>query len=101
MSKEYIDRETVLAITEDFLIANENKLDYPSNKAPIYHMLKTLIAADVKPVQHGKWIDTDTFDFHCVHIYQCSNCGKEVADDYIDNHKFCLHCGADMSGGSK
>lgn len=58
-------------------------------------------AADVKPVQHGKWIDTDTFDFHCVHIYQCSNCSKEVADNYIDNHKFCLHCGAKMDGGNE
>lgn len=46
--------------------------------------------------KHGKWLDTDTFDFHCVHIYQCSNYYKEVADDYISRHKYCLHCGALM-----
>lgn len=44
----------------------------------------------------ARWLDTDTFDHHCVHIYKCSACGKEVADDYITNHKYCLHCGSKM-----
>lgn len=43
-----------------------------------------------------RWLDTDTFDHHCVHIYKCSACGKEVADDYISYHKYCLHCGSKM-----
>ena len=69
------------------------------NMPKLFDWLNSQPAADVEPVRHGEWIDTDTFDFHCVHIYQCSNCGKEVADDYIDNHKFCLHFGAKMDGG--
>lgn len=56
---------------------------------------------DIAPVVHGKWLDIDTFDFHRVHIYQCSNCHREVADNYIDNHKFCLHCEAKMDGDEK
>ena len=43
-----------------------------------------------------RWLDTDTFDHHCVHIYKCSACGKEVADDYISYHKYCLHCRSKM-----
>lgn len=43
-----------------------------------------------------RWLDTDTFDHHCVHIYKCSVCSKEVADDYISYHKYCLHCGSRM-----
>ena len=99
--KEYIEREIVLAITEDFLNANKNKLGYPSNKAPVYHMLKTLTAADVTPVVHGRWYDENSFDFHGSPIYRCSVCNKTVADNYISFHKFCLHCGAKMDGGSE
>lgn len=105
--KEYIEREAV--------IEKCNKLLNNADSCPEQHILdgvklvRDLIlideetrvpAADVEPVRHGRWLDTDTFDFHCVHIYQCSNCLKEVADDYIDNHKFCLHCGTKMDGGN-
>ena len=41
----------------------------------------------------GYWIDTDTFDNNLVHIYECSKCHKTVADNYINLHKYCLHCG--------
>lgn len=49
-----------------------------------------------KEVKHGKWIDTDTFDSNYSPIYQCSECYKEVADNYISCHKYCLHCGTKM-----
>jgi hypothetical protein len=57
--------------------------------------------ADVKPVRHGRWLDMDSFDAHYQPIYQCSECGKQVADNYISCHKYCLHCGAKMDRGSK
>lgn len=50
------------------------------------------------PVRHGEWIDTGTFDSHYTPIYQCSGCWKEVADNFISCHKYCLHCGAKMDG---
>lgn len=52
------------------------------------------------PVRHGRWIETGYFDSFKVPIYKCSNpeCMKEVADHYIENHKFCLRCGARMDG---
>ena len=84
---------------------NDNTTRKDMDTCRAHSLAKKLIAnapaADVAPVAHGRWLDTDTFDHHCVHIYQCSNCRKEVADDYIDNHKFCLHCGAKMEGDNK
>ena len=99
MSKEYIEREIVLAITEDFLFANTNKLGYPPNKAPIYHMLKTLAAADVAPVVHGEWsvvwVDQGHIDME--KMYKCSVCGSRKYNDY----RYCPNCGAIMDGGNK
>ena len=56
-----------------------------------------------KPVEvivakHGRWYDTGFYDAHKSPIYQCSYCRREVADYYIKNHKYCLHCGAQMDG---
>lgn len=46
--------------------------------------------------KHGKWLKTEYFDAHKVPIYQCSVCFREVADNYIKCHNYCLHCGAKM-----
>ena len=54
---------------------------------------------EAEPVRHGRWLETEYFDAHKVPIYQCSVCWKEVADNYITLHNFCLHCGAKMDGG--
>ena len=51
-------------------------------------------------VKHGRWFVTDSFDHHKTPIYQCSVCRKEVADNYINLHKHCLHCGAKMDEGT-
>ena len=44
----------------------------------------------------GRWLDLDCFDAHKQPCYMCSNCRNEVADNYIKQHKYCLHCGAKM-----
>lgn len=62
-----------------------------------WHFLEDVMFDAYNPRKQGFWIDTDTFDANKIHIYQCSICQKEVADDYIHKHKYCLHCGADMS----
>ena len=56
---------------------------------------------ETEPVRHGRWLETDYFDAHKTPIYQCSVCWKEVADNYITLHNFCLHCGAKMDGGKE
>ena len=46
----------------------------------------------------GFWISTGYYDAHKTPIYECSVCRKEVADNYIEKHRFCLHCGSPMEG---
>ena len=65
----------------------------------IIYRLNTEPTADVVEVKHGQWLDTDNFSFHKTPIYQCSVCKREVTDNYICLHKYCLHCGAKMDGG--
>ena len=67
--------------------------EYSVEDCPYY-----IPAADVDEVRHGFWIDTDRFDSFKTPIYQCSKCWKEVADNYIKYHKYCLHCGTEMDG---
>ena len=96
--KEYIEREEVLKHKRKMSGADFGGEFW--DEAVLCEDIRKIPTADVASVVHGRWLDTDTFDFHCVHIYQCSNCRREVTDDYIDNHKFCLHCGAKMDGGN-
>lgn len=92
VAPRYVDvnlvKEALLGWDED---PSDEDLEYAIDNIPI---------ANVKEEKHGKWIDTDRFDFHKTPIYQCSECKKEVADNYINLHKFCLHCGTNMDGGS-
>ena len=67
--------------------ATDEEIEYTINKIP---------TANVEEVKHGRWFDTGSFDHHYTPIYQCSVCRKEVADNFIDLHKYCLHCGAKM-----
>ena len=95
MTKEYIERESAIVALQkcdemaDIYGVKPTLNDF---KTALYSITPT----DTEPIKHGKWLDTDTFDSHCIHIYQCSNCCKTVADDYISLHKYCLHCGSRM-----
>ena len=53
-----------------------------------------LPSADVAPVVHGRWLNTEHLDGH---MYgECSECHKiRIIDEY------CSHCGARMDGGMK
>lgn len=69
----------------------------------INNYVRKTAAADVEPAIHGRWYDEDSFrltqqegGLHYAPIYRCSVCNKTVADNYISEHKYCLHCGAKM-----
>lgn len=70
--------------------------DLDNDKAYEYCYDRFKDKKDFVRVKHGKWLITDTFDSHYQTIYKCSECWKDVADDYINHHKYCLHCGAKM-----
>ena len=48
--------------------------------------------------KRGEWIDMVYVPSHTK--YKCSNCGKTIYtnSEYIKEHLFCFHCGADMRG---
>ena len=91
----YIDAEK--------LIADGWRLERqaPSGKILTVMSIADVSTADVVEVRHGKWLVTDSFDHHYTPIYRCSVCLREVADNYIELHKHCLHCGAKMDGERK
>lgn len=49
------------------------------------------------PVKLGSWYPTGYYDAHYIPIYQCTQCGGEVADEHIEKHNYCLHCGCKMA----
>lgn len=51
-------------------------------------------AADVAPVRHGRWIDTEFYGPHHMMIVQCSACQKESEGSLTD--AYCPNCGAKM-----
>lgn len=58
-----------------------------------------LIAADVAPVRHGRWLGwgksgTPTYENYGT----CSVCGED-AEIYTEHRNYCPNCGARMDGG--
>ena len=95
--KEYIEREAALAcVCED--CSGQNGCNVPCAD---YVRIKTLQAADVAEVRHGRWID-DKVSFYL----GCSECGcflEYAVDTFLDNgdhYNYCPNCGAKMDGGA-
>ena len=65
-------------------------------RAELRRRICNITPADVRPVVRGEWIETGYFDQDYQPIYECSHCHREVADNFMAKHLFCLHCGADM-----
>jgi rubrerythrin len=83
---ECIEREAVFsAICKT---SAEHDVFFP---AIILDAIKSIPAADVRPVLRGKWRQysplTDT--------YECDKCGYQVIDESFRTN-FCPNCGADM-----
>lgn len=57
--------------------------------------------ADVRPVQHGRWITED--EYYVDDTYICSACGYEfiITDGDLESNElnYCPGCGAKMDGG--
>lgn len=94
MADEYINKTELLFEMATSLIPQS--MDITRGYAIAKDLIRKAPVADVAPVKHGRWLDMDVLDAHYQPVYKCSVCGKEVADYYIDNHKYCLHCGTKM-----
>lgn len=92
MADEYISREAACsAIPDDYYGWRDKQL------------LKSVPAADVQPVRHGRWLEVkgftgvEAFGYkeECVDGFVCSICGGEV--DVSEGHfRYCPNCGAKM-----
>lgn len=51
--------------------------------------LRSIPSADVQPVRHGRWIDTDNYYMR----WKCSECGNHTRDA---RPPYCPNCGAKM-----
>lgn len=59
--------------------------------------IERILAADVAPVRHGRWIEQEKYDFGT--MYDCSICGDRILDNG-HSWNYCPNCGAIMDGGA-
>ena len=105
---EYIDRESVQdAIAYAFAAAPEGEAEKVC--FDINARIKSIPAADVRPVKRGKWEDVDvafidsqnTVGLHAIASMLCPVCERYHNEAYwygepTDGVNFCPNCGADM-----
>jgi len=95
MSKEYIDREEVIKILEQYDLSSGSTLGCHSGAIECaISAIEMLPAADVTPVVHGRWIEKTAHDRR--QYFECSNCGKQENKHTAIRGGFCWNCGAKM-----
>ena len=98
MSKEYIEREALIAEIEENINTywNEGSGGYYLAEDALNHSVKTAPTADVEPVVHAEWIPIVSY-FHGKPDgrYCCSACHRVETMKGI----YCRLCGALMDGG--
>lgn len=112
MAKEYIEREEVIKILEQYDLSSGSTLGYHSGAIECtISAIEMLPAADVVEVRHGWWVFgkdlADSFgsiNKNKCHLY-CSECRNQAVNKTVDNDPdfdvdtpFCPWCGAKMDG---
>lgn len=92
---EYIKKEDIEQKIQDGL----NNLVLGHDAIEVLGMIYVMPAADVAPVQHGRWIDKGEYAV-------CTECGGRSGTQYDGVEtiplmtQFCQNCGAKMDGGT-
>lgn len=89
---EYIEREAAIASA---FAANALGNSAYRDVYDVVNRLRLVPAADVRPVVHGRWVETTNDVFH--RIPTCLVCGTETLIKY----NFCPNCGAKMDAPSR
>ena len=84
---EYIERETAI----ESIMSEPQDAHYPHWYAD---KIKSIQAADVAPVVHGKWIDVREKRLFGDHYFLCSNCKSRNGS--MISFNYCPNCGAKM-----
>ena len=93
---EYIEREAAIAFmneVEPCICRNPDGAVFTATKdGDMLEYLRSIPAADVVPVRHGRWINEPG------HIPHCSECGRYSDDADTGEAICCPFCGARMDG---
>lgn len=84
---DYIKREDAIRSIADH---DEFKGERWIKEAWADYLIEDAKPADVAPVRHGRWIDTDRYGFP---VMECSECGAQTG---TLNFPYCFNCGAKM-----
>lgn len=91
MSGEFISREAVLIEAENVSLKDRNYRTYGN-------VVRSIPAADVVEVRHGRWIPKNSDGSWRVDT--CSVCGKDTHYvRYAPAYDYCPNCGAKLDGG--
>lgn len=88
--KEYIERERYYSESLLRSLAYEDDVNGNCDGMIDFTVIDSISGADVAPVVHGEWIETEN-----KYSFQCSSC-KAVK---LLKDKYCGNCGAIMDGG--
>ena len=83
---EYIEREDAIQAVKHAWAKGLEPSQY----------LEIIPAADVAPVQHGRWVEKEKYTFGI--MYDCSLCENRILDNG-HSWNYCPNCGAKMDGG--
>lgn len=107
--KEYIERETVMKIIDDYGCTHGGTLGSHSGAVDVVgSAIYKLPAADVAPVKHGHWVYNQNGHDWGLGAWECSLCHSVNNNLPIDKRfspyvyagsKYCPNCGAKMDGG--
>ncbi len=103
--KEYIERDAVVRMVHGYCHTIYGTVCGPDDVVELYEELKSIPAADVVKVRHGRWLpdyDYTEYDFDgstplleprkFQDGWQCSLCGQYEPSET----KYCSNCGAKM-----
>ncbi len=86
----YVDIESFINQTEAEILREEDS-KVAACKLVMLYVIKDIPVADVAPVKHGEWVQTD--------IFKCSECGYSFEPEgYTAYFNYCPNCGAKMDG---
>lgn len=89
---DYIDRE---ALKEAFWDACNNCL----SEDDVADLIDRMPAADVAPVDHGRWVQEREIESHFLGSgtsFHCSACGRKAGHNQVKAYHYCPRCGAKM-----
>ena len=92
---EYIDKEALFA-EFDRLGLGEHSIVEKVFSDGVRTIIAGMPAADVAPVQHGRWIEKTAPAVH--KYYECSKCGAHENKHTAIKGRYCWRCGAKMDG---